>query len=141
VIDYGFNAKFEDRDQCVRNITGACSTSFNRTRLANDIESSCLGKKSCKLTALKSYVTSNQKVCTDDDASFYMQFYCLHSKEELGQKRNEGTIVAGIAVFSCLFFVIMIFYLRQSTQIQKTVWDVETITAGDYAVDMTLTRT
>jgi hypothetical protein len=43
-LDFGFAAKFEDRDQCIRNATGACATSFNRTKLGNDLESSCVGK-------------------------------------------------------------------------------------------------
>ena len=91
------------------------------------------------IQSLKSYVTSNQKTCLDPDASFFVQYFCQHSEQELGKKRNEGTYIAVIAVFSCLFFLIMLFYLRQSTQILKVVWDVETVTAGDYTVDMHIT--
>ena len=55
------------------------------------------------------------------------------------KKQKEGGVIAGVAVFCCLFFLIIIFYLRKSTQIQKIEWDVATTTAGDYTVDAKLT--
>lgn len=45
-----------------------------------------------------------------------------------------------MTVFCCLFFMVILFYLRKSTQIQKIEWDVSTITAGDYTVDAKLTN-
>ena len=29
IVDFGYIAKFEDRDLCVRNTTGVCANSFN----------------------------------------------------------------------------------------------------------------
>lgn len=36
--------------------------------------------------------------------------------------------------------MIMILFLRQLTQIQKVKWDLDTLTAGDYTVDIKITR-
>lgn len=55
-------------------------------------------------------------------------------------KHKEGSIVACIAVFSCLFFLVMNFYLRRMTQIKHVEWDVATVTAGDYTVDMKINQ-
>lgn len=45
-----------------------------------------------------------------------------------------------MAVFSALTIFAMIFYQRKSTQLEQIEWDVSTVTASDYTVDMTLTE-
>jgi hypothetical protein len=68
IVDFGIQARFEDHDVCLRNSTGACSNSFDKTRLNNDIHSQCVGKRTCKFNNLKSYVTANNATCTHEDA-------------------------------------------------------------------------
>lgn len=76
MIDFGFNARFEDKFQCIKNKTGACSGSFDTTRLQSEINSKCVGNKSCVVGNLKTYVTQKKDVCTHDEASFFIQFFC-----------------------------------------------------------------
>lgn len=38
IVDLGFIAKFEDRDQCVFNKSGACAASYNRTKILADFQ-------------------------------------------------------------------------------------------------------
>ena len=78
----------------------------------------------------------NQSTCLDEDSSFFIQYTCTQDNEQLAEKREEGAVVSSIAVFSCLFFLIMIFYLRQTSQIHQVTVDVDTLTAGDYTVDL-----
>eukprot|EP00347_Sterkiella_histriomuscorum_P023421 403334704 len=140
IVDFGLNARFENRDMCIRNQNGVCHGSFNEKIVRQDLESTCLNQESCKINSLRSYVKFNQTVCLDEDAQFFVQYYCTQSHEELSVKREEGALVGAIAVFSCFFFIIMIFYLRQLTQIQKVRWDLDTLTAGDYTVDLNISR-
>ena len=44
VTEFGINARFEDRDLCIRNHTGACANSLDNNRVLHDIQSNCLGK-------------------------------------------------------------------------------------------------
>jgi len=59
IIDFGLNAKFENRDLCVRNPNGVCKNTFNDKIVRKDLEDSCLNKDSCKITSIRSYVKFN----------------------------------------------------------------------------------
>ncbi|CDW91100.1 UNKNOWN [Stylonychia lemnae] len=143
IVDLGINTKFEDKDLCLRNKTGICSSSINYDQLNLDLKSACMGKQQCQLDKLKSYLSGGNQTltkCVSEDSSFFVQYFCQQTDEQLSVKRQEGAVISAIAVFSCLFFIIMMFYLRQQTQIQKVEWDVETITAGDYTVDLKISQ-
>ena len=58
----------------------------------------------------------------------------------MDRKLHDGAIVAGTSIFSALFFMISVYWLRQSTALNKVKWDVETVTAADYTVEMDVTR-
>jgi hypothetical protein len=49
-------------------------------------------------------------------------------------------MISCIAVFSALFFLIMVFYQKRIAVINQKEWDVETTTAGDYTIDMKITE-
>ena len=115
-----------------------CYNAFDSARLDKDMRSKCLGNSNCTLSGLKSYVTAKKDVCTHEEASFFVQYYCKQNQQQLMEKFHEGTIIACVSVFCCLFFIVMNFYLRRSTEIKHVEWDVATLTAGDYAVDMKL---
>lgn len=54
----------------------------------------------------------------------------------MAQKRKEGSQVACISVFASLFFLVMLYYLKNNTVIKQVEWDVATTTAGDYTADL-----
>jgi len=64
-----------------------------------------------------------------------VQYLCFQSNELLEQKRKDAAIVSGTSVFSALFFMITIYYMRQATALNKVDWDVASVTAGDYTVE------
>lgn len=67
IIDFNIAAPNEQKDLCVRNTTGICSSTFNAATLRTALEK-CIGKESCQTTGFKSYVTSKKDVCTHEDA-------------------------------------------------------------------------
>ena len=49
-------------------------------------------------------------------------------------------MVACLGIFGCFFFMIMVYYLRNSLRLEQVDWDVSIVTAGDYSVDMKITQ-
>lgn len=49
-------------------------------------------------------------------------------------------MVACIALFCGLFVMIMLYYIKNITAINKVEWDVSTVTAADYTIDMQITK-
>jgi len=45
-------------------------------------------------------------------------------------------MICCVAIFASLFFLVMMYYQRRKVIINQKEWDVATITAGDYTVDM-----
>jgi hypothetical protein len=135
VTDFGINAKGEDKTLCRRNQVGACANALS-DNAKTQIET-CKGKESCKVANIKDLVKGDQKQnCASDLSSFFVQFMCHQTPEVLEQKRKDGAMLAATSTFSALFFMIAVFYLRQSTALNKIQWDVETVTAADYTVEL-----
>ena len=57
IVDHSFAAKWENKDYCRTNTTGVCSNVAS-PQLKKDLMG-CIGKSSCQITKLKSYITSN----------------------------------------------------------------------------------
>jgi len=78
--------------------------------------------------------------CTSDEAFFFVQYSCIASDEQLdtNYKRVTTTIFAGTLI--CMLFTISIFHLQQGGTIQRLEWDISTITAGDYSVELKINR-
>lgn len=53
-------------------------------------------------------------------------------------RRVEGLTIASLGVFICLFFVVYVDYLKSVFKNLNIEWDVKTITAGDYSVELDL---
>ena len=56
------------------------------------------------------------------------------------QKKSHANLISCIACFSSVFFLIMVYYMKKSVEIDKVKWDVETVTAADYTVEMKLNK-
>lgn len=64
---------------------------------------------------------------------------CTHSQAGLSRRYNHGSMIVAIAIFSSLFFLSMLFYLKKYTLLNQIEWDVSTTTASDYTIDMKIT--
>ena len=120
---------------CKRNPEGQCSKAL--TEKAKQSFESCVGQESCRILNLKQFVESSFKTkCANDFANFFVQYECHSKSEMLEQKRQDGALIAATSVFSALFFMVAVYFLKQMSAINKVQWDVETVTAFDYAVEM-----
>lgn len=48
-------------------------------------------------------------------------------------------MISAIGVFTALYILITLFYLRKQVQLNQIEWDISTVTAGDYTVDIKIT--
>ena len=67
IIDFNIASPNENKDLCVRNTTGICSTTYSPPIVRADLEK-CIGKDNCQVNGTKSYVTSKKDVCLHEDA-------------------------------------------------------------------------
>ena len=58
------------------------------------------------------------------------------SETEVDSRKMKGLIIASLAVFMALFFNIFIDYVKSVEKNLYVEWDVKTITAGDYSVEV-----
>lgn len=74
IESFVFLSETEDHDLCVWDKQGQCATVFSAD-LKPTLEK-CVGKDSCKIDNLKSFVTTKKDKCASDDAQFTVQFFC-----------------------------------------------------------------
>lgn len=82
--------------------------------------------------------TTDYGICTDatDLPQLFVQYSCVQSNEEMYNKYNQLAVVTAAGVLVCLLFTIMIKSLYQGGKIKRLEWDMATITAGDYTVEL-----
>lgn len=64
---------------------------------------------------------------------------CQTDEEELLTKRTEALQAGCVAVFSCLVLLSVIQYRTGSISIEKREWDLQTVTASDYTLEIEFT--
>lgn len=72
------------------------------------------------------------------DSSFFVQLPC--EIEEPEERQVQGLFIGCVGVFVALFFISFIDYMRSVFKSTAVEWDVKTITAGDYSVEMPISR-
>lgn len=68
----------------------------------------------------------------------FVQYTCIQSKEELEEKYKEMCLICAIAALIPLLFTIAIRAIYQGGKIGRIEWDVTTVTAGDYTVEIAI---
>ena len=61
-------------------------------------------------------------------------------EEQAVDRRVEGLFVGCMGVFIALFLVIFVDYLKSIFRNSFIEWDVKTITAGDYSVELNISQ-
>lgn len=69
-----------------------------------------------------------------------MQFTCTVSTEELVDKYNKVAAATSIIMAIAFCFTMLIYYLRQISHIQMLDYDMNTITAGDYTIELNISE-
>jgi len=72
------------------------------------------------------------------DSSFFVQLPCEIKEPE--ERQVQGLFIGCVGVFVALFFISFIDYMRSVFKSTAVEWDVKTITAGDYSVEMPISR-
>ena len=111
------------------------------------INQTCHDKVKCQImmSDVKSFMNlnyANQSVvgnCSAPAAAFFIQAPCLFHNDEVEKRKVQGLTIASMGVFIALFFVVYVDYLRATFKNLNIEWDVKTITAGDYSVEVEIT--
>jgi len=55
-------------------------------------------------------------------------------------KQRIGTLSACISTFSSLLFILVLWYFKKDIEFSKIIWDLETVTASDYTLEIPLSQ-
>lgn len=104
---------------------------------------SCEGQQSCLLHGIHDEIPlgpqpgNAQCVLTETD-SLFIQYSCVIGDEELGIKRQEALLASCVNIFAALVLLAVIKYRQGSISIEKREWDLQTVTASDYTLELKL---
>ncbi len=73
-------------------------------------------------------------------STMFIQVKCGYNSYDLNVRQVEGLLIGCFGVFIALFFVIYIDYVKSVAKNDFVEWDVKTITAGDYSVEMDISE-
>jgi len=74
------------------------------------------------------------------DSDFFLQIPCMIPEEDQQTRQVKGLFIGCMGVFISLFFVSYIDYLKSIFKSNAVEWDVKTITAGDYSVEISISN-
>ena len=101
--------------------------------------STCIGKQSCVMNGVHDVLPLNSGECQlSENSSLFIQYSCEIDEDELEDKRYQALWAACTTVFSCLVLLAVLRYRQGSISIEKREWDIQTVTASDYTIEMKL---
>jgi hypothetical protein len=77
--------------------------------------------------------------CTDFRSYVYVQYACTQSMAVLQSKHNQISLVSCCGVFLVCIYIITIYWFKKVSKLNQLDWDIQTITPGDYTVQMEIT--
>lgn len=72
--------------------------------------------------------------------SLFIQYECKMDEDELTMKRHQALMAACVNVFAALTLLSVIRYRQGSISIEKREWDLQTVTASDYTLEVKLSK-
>jgi hypothetical protein len=132
-----------------------CMYTEGNTECANDVNTleavktalqACDGNATCNFKDPASIfmATSNENSsasCRNTSNTYvFVQIPCVMTYEVMNTRQVQGLFIGSMGVFIALFFVVFIDYLRSTFKNTFIEWDVKTITAGDYSVEMDISE-
>lgn len=72
--------------------------------------------------------------------SLFIQYSCQVTSDELEIKRFQALKACCISMFSTLFLFAILNYLEGNIVIEKSEWDLQTVTASDYTIELKLSE-
>lgn len=142
VHSYGVNPDVDgdvsNKALCVVKDSNQFCSSRIRSNFINEVNTACVGKVSCDLNVDNDnlYGANDTSKCSLNSSVFFIQYTCIQSNDALAQKHKEASLVTALGILSCLIFLVAIYYLKRISKLMAIDWDVQTITAGDYTVEL-----
>lgn len=142
IVEYGINNPDMGSpvDACINN-------DFNRsckpnTKHFSEMLNKAVGSssKSIKFSQSDIYSTSPGKMCSDPTNTLFVQFKCIQSVEQQAQKFEIMNISVATATLICLLYVVVLKGLWKGGVLQQLEWDISTVTAGDYTVEVPISK-
>lgn len=141
----GVNPKgIKNKDSCSTVAEDACMTAMNKKLIHDYIEEVATTpekaiKRTFTFTTPTLFPVDKPANCVDKEASFYVQYSCTQTDEQLAQKYKETSIISCMGVFLVCVYLITIYYFKRISKLKQLDWDIQTITPGDYTLQMEIT--
>jgi hypothetical protein len=145
------------RDACLMNETlyhnHQCDPVLNHVALQKAFNTDCANKSSCVIEVFNKTYDSRyindrtlSKVdaktdsqCRNTRAQIFIQYKCEISDIEKGSKYDKLSFVTISVLFACFIFAMMVHYLTETSRMDELKYDVNTITAADFTIEMEIT--
>lgn len=92
---------------------------------------------------IKSYLNTTNKAtlpgCFNDDALVFTQVKCFETEQYKSNKRTIALSFSCLGVFGCVTYLIIMYYRLFVNQIDFKLWDMKTVTANDFTVELKIT--
>ena len=140
-LDYGVNTSLDDKYVCMTNdVNSGCTPNAPHIQekldeLLND-ETGLIDFKDKSL-----YTNPAQEAaCNVEDATLFVQYTCIQDEASQAQKYDQLALAVATAVLISFLFTVSIRSMYQGGKIQQLEWDMSTVTAGDYSVELPISK-
>lgn len=103
---------------------------------------SCVGETNCEIDPHEYLEFQETKSCPiQKTTTLFIQYQCGQmSPEEILWKRKMTLLIAAISIFIGFIIVNYSWYIQEYVDVETKLWDLQTRTAGDYTVEVPMTR-
>ena len=100
--------------------------------------STCIGQKSCIMKGVHDVLPlgGSGSCVLEESSTVFIQYSCEVGDDELAEKRSQALLAGCVSVFSCLVLLAVLKYRAGSIGIEKREWDLQTVTASDYTIEI-----
>ena len=142
---YAFGSDADQNGLCSSGETGdstgndCASLSAHESSLFETLKE-CVGKQSCIVRDIHDHISvGTTGSCTIGERdTLYVQYTCQVPEAELETKRQQALQAGCAAIFSCLVLLAVTQYRAGSISVEKSEWDLLTVTASDYTLEVPL---
>lgn len=102
-------------------LTASSQPDVYGTYLNETFSNECAGTSNCAFTMTKyvdyniddpaeRYIHNGTNACLTNPAKVYMQYFCVQTRGELNNKREQGLFISCAASFSAVVFLVVVWY-------------------------------
>lgn len=102
----------------------------------------CSNKSHCNFD-MKMYLKPNfdhqvkDEDCDLEFSKLYVQYNCDFA-DKIAKEQLKGLFIAATAIVACIFYRCIIYFLRTTASIDYKLWDIHTVTAADFTVEVNI---